>query len=141
MDLAQIERRPQQPGAQQTLAHRCDRAINGPEQRQASIRAREQWFDQLQIANRNRVEHEAALSLVPADSVDMVQRPTLRGPHVIQNRARGGCSCRPASQAESFQRQNAKMIFQQWYRMIGGENPTIQWSLGTRTCRRPRLRS
>jgi len=33
------------------------------------------------------------LSLVPADSVDMVQRPTLRGPHVIQNRARGDEIC------------------------------------------------
>ena len=79
-DLGPIQGRAQHPGAQQALAHRGHGRIHATEKRNAGIGSREERFDQLQVAHRNRVEHQAILALVEADAVDMVERAPLGGP-------------------------------------------------------------
>ena len=129
----EIERRPQHPRPQQALAHGRDRGIDRAKQRHARIRPGEQRLNQFQIADRDRIEHQAILPLIPADAVHVVERSALRGAHIIENRA-GGRRRRGASgQAESLQRQHAEMIFQQRNRMVGSENPVVERSF-RRTC-------
>ena len=76
---AELDRRPQHPGAQQPLAHGRDRAVEGAEQRDAVAGAGKQRFDQLQVAHGDGVQHQAVLPLVEADAVHMVERAALGG--------------------------------------------------------------
>ncbi len=140
MNLAQIERRPQQPGAQQPLSHGRNRGIHRAKQGDARIGARKQRLNQLQIANSHRVEHQATLPFIPPDAVHVIEGPTLRRSHVIKNRPRSGGGGRPPRQTKPFQRQHTKMILEKRKSMIRRKDPVIQWSLGAGDSRCPRLR-
>src|SRR5664279_2573776 len=90
VDLAGINRRPQHPGAQQAFAHRGYGAVETAEQRGIIGGAGEQRLDQLKIAYRDRVQHQAVLPLVEANAVHVIERATLRRATVMQNRSRRG---------------------------------------------------
>ena len=99
------------------------------EQRNTRVCPGKERFDQLQIADRDSVEHQAILPLVEADAIDVVERAALRGTDVVKDCSRCG-SCRGfACQSEAFERQHAKMIFKQRDRVIGSKDPVVQRSL------------
>ncbi len=76
-------------------------------------RAGKQRLDQFEVADGDRVEHQAVLPFVEADAVDVVERAALGGADVVEDGARGRCRRGLAGQAEAFEREHAKMIFQQ----------------------------
>src|ERR1035437_10089657 len=130
VDLAGINRRAQHPGAQQAFAHRGNGAVQTAEQRRIIGGAGEQRLDQLKIAYRDRVQHQAVLPLVEANAVHMIERATLRRANVMQNRSRRSCCRRPVRQSESFQREHAKMVFDLRNGVVGREHPIVERRLG-----------
>ena len=92
--------------------------------------AGEERLDQLEIADGDRVEHQAVLPLVEADAVDVIERAALGGADVMQDGARGRCRRRAVRQAEAFQREHAEMIFDLRNGVVGREDPVVQRSLG-----------
>src|SRR5664280_2854327 len=133
VNLAGINRRPQHPGPQQAFAHRGYGAVQTAEQRGVVSGAGEQRLDQLKIAHRDRVQHQAVLALVEANAVHMIERATLRRANVMQNGSRRGGCRRPVRQSEPFQREHAKMVFHLRNRVVGREHPIVERSLGPKS--------
>ncbi len=71
VDLRDVDRRAQQPGAQEALAHGRDRGVNRAEQGDAGVGAGEERFDQFQIAHGDCIEHQAGLAFVESDAIDV----------------------------------------------------------------------
>ena len=124
-DLVPIERRAQHPRAQQALAHRRHGRIQAAEQRYSGVGSREKRFDQLQIAHRHRIQHQAILPLVEADAVDVIERAALRRADVIENCARRRSGCLLARQSEAFEREHAEVIFEERNGVVGSEDPIV----------------
>ncbi len=136
VDFRNFDRRAQQPGAQQALAHRSHGGVDRAEQRDAGIGAGEERFDEFEVAHRDRVQHQAGLPFVESNAVNMAESSALGGADVIEDRAGGSRGCGLAGQAEAFQRQHSKMIFQQRDGVVGGEDPVIERCFGvTRAAR------
>ncbi len=66
-------------------------------------RSGEERLDQLQIADSDRVEHQAVLALVETDAVHVIERAALRGANVMQDCARGRRRSRAVGQAKALQ--------------------------------------
>ena len=130
VDFRDVDRRAQQPGAQQALAHGGHGGVDRAEQRDAGIGAGEERFDQFQVAHGDRVQHQAGLPLVESDAVHMAQGPALGGANVVEDGARRGCRRGFAGQAKAFQRQHSEMIFQQRDGVVGSEDPIVERSFG-----------
>ncbi len=134
VDFRDVDRRAQQPGAQQAFAHGRNRGVDRAEQRDARIgagsRTEEERLDQLQVAHGDGIEHQAGLTLVESDAVDVAESSALGGADVIKNGAGGGRGCRLAGEAEAFERQHSKMVFQQRDGVVGGEDPIVQRGFG-----------
>ena len=129
VDFAGVNRRAQHPGAQKAFAHRGDGAVQAAEQRGIIGGACEQRLDQLKIAYRDRVQHQAVLALVEANAIHMIERATLRSANVDHGSGRGR-RCRPVGQPESFQREHAEMVFDLRNGVVGREHPIVERSLG-----------
>ena len=130
LDFCQINRRPQHPGAKQALAHGSDGRIQTAEQGHPIVVSSEQWLNQLQVANGDRIEHQAGLALIKSDAIDMVQLAALGGMHIMKNRSRGrGCGCL-ARKPEAFEGKHTKMVLQQRNGVVGSEDPVVKRSRG-----------
>ena len=129
IDFRDVDRGTQHPGAQQALAHRSERVVEGAEQGDGVSGAGKERLDQLQVADGDRVENQAVLALVVADAVHMVERAALGLAGVVENGSGGAGGGVVAGQAEALQREHAEVIFQQRNSVIGSEDPVVEGSL------------
>ena len=70
------------------------------------------------------------MPLIEADTVHMIQIATLRRANVVEDSSRGGRSSRLTREAEAFEREDTKMIFQQRNGVVGREDPILKRSFG-----------
>ncbi len=129
IDLGDIDRGAQHPGAQQALAHRGEGVVEGAEEGYGVSGAGKEGLDQLKVADGYGVEDEAVLALVVADAVDVAERAALRLADVVEDGSGGAGGGVVVGEAEAFQRKDSEMIFNQGNGVVGGEDPVVKRSL------------
>src|SRR5262249_40657048 len=100
------------------------------EKRDLVAGAGEQRFHQLQVAYRDRVQHQVFLAVIKADAVHVFERSALGGADVVQDGSRRRSRGRLALQPEAFQRDHAQLVLEQRYGIVRGEHPVLERSLG-----------
>src|SRR5581483_12506229 len=90
LDFVELDRWPQDPGAQQAFAHGSAGQVERAEQRSSRITSRQQGLDQFEVAGRDRIHYERALPLIKTDAVEVFERPGLRAADVVKD----GAGCR-----------------------------------------------
>src|SRR5262249_51903338 len=111
LNLREVDRGSKHPGAQQALAHGGHRRVQAMKEGDAGVGRGKQRLDQLQIAHGYRVEHQAVLTFVKSDAVDVVEGATLGTADVIENGTRSGSGSRFPGEAKAFEREYPKVIF------------------------------
>ena len=123
MNFANVDRWPQQPGAEQALAHGSERGIERPKESDLISSVGKQWFHQLQVADGHCIEHQALLAVIESDSINMLEGATLGGADIMEDGARRRSGCGTAFESKALQREHAELIFNQRNSVIDGKDP------------------
>ena len=99
-DLRLPDRRLQNPFPEQARAHRSRRAVEDMQQRRF-FRAVEQRRDELEVADRHRVQHHPVLLLEISGPLKVLQSGALRVLQVMHERPGGGHGVAPARGAQA----------------------------------------
>src|SRR5215468_11501676 len=130
VDLGDAQGRTQDPGAQQPLTHRRDGRVQRAKECDLRSGIGKERLNQLQIAHRNGVEHQAILAIIEADAIKVMQGSALSIADVVEDRTCRGSGGWTASQPKAFQREHTEMILKERNRVVGGKGPVFERGLG-----------
>src|ERR1700694_6278164 len=82
--LRDMNGRPQQPRAQQPLAHGSEGRVQSAEESDLVAGIGKQRLSQLQVADGDRIQNQALLAVIKADAVNMLKSAALGGANIAK---------------------------------------------------------
>ena len=129
LDFLAMERRAQDPVFEQPRPERGHALVEHGEQRRGPVAAKH-GLEQLEVAERGRVEHQGVALLVEPHAVEMRKRAALRLTHVVQDRARCGHRERMSVQPVTRQCCDAEVLAQKARAVVVTEDPVVEPGFG-----------
>ena len=124
LDPLERGQRAHQPGAQPARAHHRLRPIEHGQQR--AVAAALGALEDLEVAERHRIDQQAVLPLAPADGADVGEVDLLRVAQVLDQRAGGARRGGMAVQPEGVQAAGAQLVAQRLRGAIDAERPLVE---------------
>src|SRR5258708_26858727 len=123
---------PQQAIPKQPAAHAGGGLIEYVHQRRFFGLTGEQRFEQLQIADCDRVENHRASAVVKRGRLDVIERGFLRLTEIMEDGARGRDRERSPTEAATVERQQPEVFLQRAIGVVEAEDPVVERGSKTR---------